>query len=253
MIGNSLLQFVNSMRERKRTRLAPKDSALCFSLGLNVLLSLTIVYLMVLTGTTRSESSVPKGNEMVWHGGYPTKGRSGSCWCGQEDQYCMCTPNVAIDVVVSVGPKSEYLWLVRRRDTNQLATMGGFVEINETAEQAVARELQEEMGITLRTPPTLLGVYSDPRRDNRRRTVSIIYVVKLDADSKPRAGDDVKEVKVISIDDIEQYEYFSDHRTVLLDYRRFVRGEAPRESTEGDFSHDILRSTCAQTIHNKVE
>lgn len=247
---NSLLHLLKSMKERKPTKLSSKDSALCFSLGLNVILSMTIIYLLVFLATSISESSGPKGNEMVWHGGHPTKGRSGSCWCGQEDKYCMCTPNIAIDVIVSVGHQSDHLWLVRRRDTNQLATMGGFVEINETAEQAVIRELQEEMGIILHTPPMLFGVYSDPRRDNRRRTASVVYVVNLDPDSKPRAGDDAKEVKVISIDDIEQYEYFSDHRTILLDYRRFVKKEAHRQSTEGDFSPDILRSTCAQTTHH---
>ena len=83
----------------------------------------------------------------------------------------MCTPSLAIDLVILSG--TDHVWLVRRKDTNQLATMGGFVMVGETVEQAVIRELREETGIDLssgRKPPMLFGVYSDPRRDNRRHT-----------------------------------------------------------------------------------
>ncbi len=186
---------------------------------------------------------------MVWHGGHPADIHPGSCWCDAQDKYCMCTPNIAVDVVIVSGHDKKYLWLVRRRDTNQLATMGGFVEIDESVEHAVRRECKEEMGVDFKEPPKLFGVYSDPRRDNRRRTVSVVYVVFLDQDTQPHAGDDAKEVKKISIDDIEKYEYFADHRTILLDYRRALRGEEPAQSTEGDFAPDIRRSICDDIIN----
>jgi ADP-ribose pyrophosphatase YjhB (NUDIX family) len=165
----------------------------------------------------------------------------------------MCTPSLAIDLIL-VSSDKEFLWLVRRQDTNQLATMGGFVNVDETVEHAVTRELKEEMDIDLmkegshNSPVvTLFGVYSDPRRDNRRRTASAVFVVTLDEDvHRPKAGDDAKEVKRISINDIEKHSYFADHRTILLDYRRFVRGQSPKQSTLGDFAPDIARSTCAQ-------
>jgi 8-oxo-dGTP diphosphatase len=163
----------------------------------------------------------------------------------------MCTPNLAIDLILTSSSSeltttADYIWLVRRKDTDQLATMGGFVDINETVEHAVERELQEEMGITLATTtPKLVGFYSDPRRDNRRRTASAVFAVHLSSDAHPRAGDDAKEVLKIPIDDIERYTYFSDHRTILLDYRRSLLGQSFEKSTEGDFAADIFRSTCA--------
>lgn len=167
--------------------------------------------------------------------------------CGNADRYCMCTPNLAIDLVIVSGAHNEYVWLVRRKDTDQLATMGGFVDVNETVENAVRREIKEEMDIDLLpdNPPQLVGLYSDPRRDNRRRTVSAVYAVHLgDNDVHPKAGDDAKEVKRISIHDIEQHEYFADHRTILLDYRRFLFGQSPVLETTGDFAANIDRSTC---------
>lgn len=68
------------------------------------------------------------GTERTWHGGHPEQDRPGSCWCG-GDNYCMCTPSLAIDIVVyskRTKSKDEYdVWVVRRADTGQLATIGG--------------------------------------------------------------------------------------------------------------------------------
>ena len=164
---------------------------------------------------------------MTWHGGHPiAKDHKGSCWCGAEDGYCMCTPNVAIDLVI-VSNDNQHIWLVRRKDTSQLAVMGGFVDVNETVEQAVHRELKEEMGIVLDTKngeqPMLQGVYSDPTRDNRRRNVAAVFVVRLVHSIQPKASDDAKDVQKIHIDDIEKHDYFADHKTILLDYRQSLQ------------------------------
>jgi 8-oxo-dGTP diphosphatase len=230
-------------KQQKPGGLPNRDTRLGLSLGLNAILVVGLLFLAGLASQSEPRSS--DGHEIVWHGGHPEEARAGSCWCS-ADKYCMCTPNLAIDLIIVSGKNREFLWLVRRKDTNQLAVMGGFVDVDETLEHAVKRELKEEMDIELRKPPTLFGVYSDPRRDKRRRTVSAVYAIYLDEDAHPHAGDDAKEVKRISLDEIEQHSYFADHRSILLDYRRFVRGEPPKQSTEGDFAPDIHRSTCAQ-------
>jgi len=157
----------------------------------------------------------------------------------------MCTPALAIDLVISSG--KDDVWLVRRKDTSQLAVMGGFVQVGETVEQAVRRELKEEMGIDLIIPPQLLGIYSDPRRDNRRHTVSSVFVVHLDGLETPVAADDVKEVKRIPLADIEKNTYFADHMTILLDYRNSLQQSATARvlgPSEGDFAVDVQRSVC---------
>jgi 8-oxo-dGTP diphosphatase len=226
-------------KNHKRSELPTKGSVFKFSLLLNIIFAFYLTYL----STFQEDLSIITGREMVWHGGHPKQQRAASCWCsGTEDQYCMCTPNIAIDLVILQG---DNVWLVQRKDTNQLATMGGFVDAEETVEHAVERELMEEMGIQLKEPPILFGVYSDPRRDNRRRTVSVVFAVHLHENIHPRAGDDAKEVRKIPLDDIEKHLFFADHRTILLDYRRHARTEAPVVSTKGDFATDIDRSTCS--------
>lgn len=162
----------------------------------------------------------------------------------------MCNPSLAIDLVIVSG--EDHVWVVRRKDTGQLATMGGFVNVGESVADAVARELKEEMGIELKTSPMLFGVFSDPRRDNRRHTASAVFAVHLDGSEHPVAADDVKEVEKIKLSDIETKDFFCDHRTILLDYRRILQNK--REGglsasdfvrSDGDFATDVTRSICS--------
>lgn len=241
-------------RTRRSTTLS---TTLQLSLSINLVLAFSLLYLFLVAEECTTSNSYSSGRKdvtetaTVWYGGHPAEDRYGSCWCS-EDKYCMCTPNLAIDLVITSGRRNikgvaivESFWLVRRKDTNQLATMGGFVEVNESVEDAVKRELMEEMGVTLKEAPTLVGMYSDPRRDNRRRTASVVFAVHFPAGIQPRAGDDAKEVVKIPIDDVEIHSYFADHGTILLDYRSALRGEGfEQHRMEGEFSGGVTRSTC---------
>jgi 8-oxo-dGTP diphosphatase len=211
------------------------------SLALNVLLALLYLRATInfkwSNNTDRLHSTALK-----WNGGHPATSQFGSCFCSDFDKYCMCTPSLAIDLVIASG--ENHVWLVRRKDTDQLATMGGFVEIGETVEHAVKRELKEETGIELTSQPMLLGVYTDPRRDNRRHTASAVFAIQLDGTETPRAADDVKAVTRIHLNDIENHTYFADHMTILLDYRALKRNEKFSKTTPLDFSDNIVRSVC---------
>jgi len=217
----------------------------------------------------RSSSSSPDKEKnlmvkksLVWHGGHPQQDRPGQCYCG-EDLYCMCTPSLGVDLIIASGPNHD-IWLVRRKDTDQLGLMGGFVDVGETVESAVKRELMEEMQIDLTSldhrstnKMKLFGVYSDPRRDSRRHTVSAVFVVHFEDDSAfsrkhPRAADDVKDVQQIPLSDIEKYDYFADYRTMLMDYRKLIIAssanssitQSNNENNDDIFLKNILRSTC---------
>ena len=239
------------------------NTKLKISVALNIFLvvlwlvpSVTRLFSSNQTGSNNNNQSLMiRGDERIWHGGHPdVRDHKGSCWCGAEDNYCMCTPNVAIDLIIA-SHDEKHVWLVRRKDTNQLATMGGFVDVSETVEQAVHRELKEEMNIVLRAgeSPRLHGVYSDPRRDNRRRNASVVFVVKLDHSIQPKAADDAKDVQQISLEEIEEHDFFADHKTILLDYRQSLRqdgsGLATRETlkildSSNEAAIDIQRSVC---------
>lgn len=228
-----------------------KSNLLVGSILCNVLLLLYIATSRT-AGSTGGGQPLTRVLPLQWNGGHPLDAQTGSCYCNAE-QYCMCTPSLAIDLVIVSGTAMNHVWLVRRRDTDQLATMGGFVQVGETVETAVRRELKEEMGISeLAHPPVLMGVYSDPRRDNRRHTVSVTYAVRVPDDVRPVAADDVKQVQRIPLDDIEEYSYFADHKTIMMDFRNALyrrrRGGTTTTSAMtrdvGDFANDIARSLC---------
>mmetsp|Transcript_20875 Transcript_20875/g.29007 ORF Transcript_20875/g.29007 Transcript_20875/m.29007 type:complete len:253 (+) Transcript_20875:17-775(+) len=220
------------------------------SLALNLVLGGMLIFGGICRNTSslRSPSAkIVEGGNQKWNGGHPLEERPGSCWCS-GDKYCMCTPNLAIDLVITSG--KDHIWLVRRKDTDQLATMGGFVEVGETVEHAVKREMMEEMGVTASETPKLLGIYSDPRRDNRRHTVSAVYHVKLPEEAKPHAMDDVKDVIRIPISDIDKHTYFADHWTILMDYRNNHARHSQQAIRSSDFAKDIVRSTCVKVQNN---
>ena len=226
--------------------LPTRDAIIRLSLILNVLL----VAVLLLGGFELSPRGKVclSGKDLTFHGGHPEAQKMGTCWCGHEDHYCMCNPSLAIDLVIVSG--QDYFWLVRRKDTNQLATMGGFVNVGETVEHAVARELMEEMGIELKKEsPRLLGIYSDPRRDNRRHTVSAVFVINVPQDVRPRAAGDVKDVQQIHFSDIEGHSFFADHKTILSDYLRSLNWNESVETQ--DVFQNVVRSTCYDGNYHK--
>jgi 8-oxo-dGTP diphosphatase len=104
--------------------------------------------------------------------------------------------------------------------------MGGFVEVGETPEEAVARELMEETSLTLSSPPRFFGIYSDPRRDmeRHRHSVSIVYVVDIPQNYQPVAGDDATEMIRLHVGELEKEDYFIDHKVLLMDYKKSIAG-----------------------------
>ena len=162
----------------------------------------------------------------VWHGGAPGGEPRGSCWIGATDSYAMCTPSLAIDLVIE---HEEGVMLVRRSDNGKYATMGGFIDVGESPHEAVERELKEETALDLSEAPLLLGVYGDPRRDKRRHTVSVAYVrdfVFLSHASsqiartrgQPKPGSDARGIEVVAFDRLNAIDLAFDHRLILDDY-----------------------------------
>ena len=112
--------------------------------------------------------------------------------------------------------------LIRRKNPpfqGSYALPGGFVEIGETLEAACRRELLEETGVKagrLR----LVGVYSDPERDPRGHTCSVVFLVRV-ARAAVRAGSDAAAAEWVK--DWSKVELAFDHAAILKDAKRIAR------------------------------
>lgn len=129
------------------------------------------------------------------------------------------TPFVATDSIIECfDPGGEFAGIVlieRKNEPHGLALPGGFVEIGETVEHACVREMKEETGLDIELRH-LLGVYSDPGRDPRFHTVSVVYVSR--AVGEPRGGDDAKTAALFHLADIPWEKLVFDHARILKDY-----------------------------------
>ena len=124
--------------------------------------------------------------------------------------------------------KDGSIILVQRRDPpRKHAIPGGFVNIGETVEQATIREAKEETNITM-TESNLeqFHFYSDPARDMRRHTVSMVFRCLLKDDEADRAirelhtGDDAKQAVMVPIKDLLDIDLAFDHKKILTEYIR---------------------------------
>lgn len=128
------------------------------------------------------------------------------------------TPLLAADVIIELTDAGRDIVLVERKfPPYGWALPGGFVEIGETVEGAAVREALEETGLQVALE-CLLGCYSDPRRDPRGHTVSLVFVAA--AAGSPRARDDAKNVRAVDPFAFAGPLAF-DHARILADYRRY--------------------------------
>lgn len=102
-------------------------------------------------------------------------------------------PSLTVDAVWIVGNRILLVRRARPPFRGRWALPGGFVEVGETVEQAVVRELREETGLPAEGL-RLLGVYSRPGRDPRGPTVTVAFRIRGKA-AKPTGGSDAREAR----------------------------------------------------------
>lgn len=121
--------------------------------------------------------------------------------------------NSSLTVDIFINTKKGFVLIKRANEPfkGKWALPGGFVEYGETVENAAIREAEEETGLKVKLKK-LAGVYSDPKRDPRGHTVSIVFTAEI-IGGKLKAGSDAKEVKIFK--QVEHSELAFDHQDII--------------------------------------
>ena len=132
-------------------------------------------------------------------------------------------PSLAVDAIAQRdGTRGTQVLLITRGFPpweGRLAFPGGFVDVGEDPEKAVLRELREETGVE-GSNPELFAVRGSPKRDPRKHIVSIFYLVRVDSDSIPEAGDDASHAEWIDLNILEAEQVAGDHFSIIEELRK---------------------------------
>jgi len=144
------------------------------------------------------------------------------------------TPALTVDIIIEMPTATSPLphqrlvpivLIERKNPPYGWALPGGFVDIGESTTHAACREAAEETCLRV-SLKTLLGVYSDPKRDPRGHTASAVYIAE--ATGEPRAADDAAAIQLFAPTDLPPKMAF-DHQRIISDYLQFIdNGQLPR-------------------------
>jgi 8-oxo-dGTP diphosphatase len=132
------------------------------------------------------------------------------------------TPLVTVDILVE--QPGGVILIERKNPPPGWALPGGFVDVGESLAQAAVREAKEEISLDVELTEQFFA-YSDPRRDPRGATVSVVFLAR--ANGTPRAADDAKNVRLFSLDALPPLAF--DHAQILADYVRYRKTGARPE------------------------
>lgn len=131
--------------------------------------------------------------------------------------YLNPTPTVDIIIELVDRPHRPIILIERKNQPFGWAIPGGFMDYGESVENAAIREALEEVSLKVNLIEQFY-VYSNPQRDLRKHTISIVFIAE--AIGQPIAADDAKNLSIFPTWEIPQNLCF-DHDLILQDYQRY--------------------------------
>ena len=126
------------------------------------------------------------------------------------------TPFVTVDIIISY--QGGIVLIERKNEPHGWALPGGFVDIGESIEQAAVREAKEETSLDVLLTEQFYA-YSDPKRDPRFHTVSMVFIGTGEGELK--GADDARTARVFTQQNLPDTIAF-DHHRIIDDYFRYV-------------------------------
>lgn len=120
---------------------------------------------------------------------------------------------LTVDAIIPYKGKIVLIKRANEPFKGYYALPGGIVEYGESVEDAVLREVEEETGLKVKIH-SLVGVYSDPKRDPRGHFVSICFIV-IPIGGELRSGSDAKEIALFHLKELPKLAF--DHEKMIRD------------------------------------
>lgn len=126
-------------------------------------------------------------------------------------------PAVTTDCVVITTEEVPKVLLIQRGNEpykGHWAFPGGFMNMDETAEQCAIRELEEETGLVVERVRQI-GAYSKVDRDPRGRTISVAYLAMVASQITVAGHDDAAQATWFPLTDLPVLAF--DHQDIMAD------------------------------------
>ena len=126
------------------------------------------------------------------------------------------TPHLTVDCVIK---KNSYILLIKRKYEpfrDMYALPGGFVDLGESVEDACIREIKEETNLKLKKKDLkLVNIYSQPGRDPRGSTASVVFFCLFPKNQIFKAGDDANHAELVNFN--SELKLAFDHNKIIED------------------------------------
>ena len=135
-------------------------------------------------------------------------------------------PNKPISVgTCAIIRYNEKVLLEKRTDSNRWALIGGGLNIDESLEQCITREIKEETGLVIQEESLcFLKVYSDPSRiaeypdGNILRIMTAVYQIELNMKHELICSEESQELKYFSLEELKKLNIAETHNHIIIDY-----------------------------------
>lgn len=127
------------------------------------------------------------------------------------------TPLLTVDIIIQFH--NGIVLIERKNPPPGWALPGGFVDAGESVEEAAIREAREETSLDVKLIEQF-HVYSNPDRDPRFHTASVVFIAKGRGNMK--GADDARKAAVYAANDLPEVIAF-DHGRIIRDYFEYMR------------------------------
>lgn len=165
---------------------------------------------------------------------------------------------VTVDIVIltMVDGRLHVLLVQRHADpyAGAWALPGGFKQPGETLDEAAARELAEETGVTSAGHLAQFGAYGDPGRDPRTNVVTVAYLAVVPDVGALAAGSDAADARLWPVDDIRagDVDLAFDHDRIVHDALDRVARDLELSGLAPSFLPGTFTLTELQQVYEAV-